>query len=401
MRRLISGVALLLFLAGCGGGGGGSSGGGGNAVAPVSNVQPITVNGGPTSNYPNGLFTRVTICEPGTATCETVGGILVDTGSMGLRVLQSALHTIHLTAETDGQGNTLENCVAFADGSYLWGPVALADITLSGETAASAPLQIISSSANGIPTGCSGGGLQLQNTVASLGANGILGVGGEPTDCTYPGTKNYCDGSRSATPDPVYWACANGVCASGASAVVVAANQQVVNPVVLFPTDNNGVIIDLPAVASHANTVNGSMIFGIGTQSNNGLGSAVVIPLTNGYFSTTFQGTALASSFLDSGTNTLSFASLIATCLDSFYYCPGSLQHLSTVTNGVAVDFDIDNADTLFNNYPSANALSALGSPQGAGSFDFGLPFYFGRLVFSSIDGQTVTGSGATPWVAY
>jgi len=48
------------------------------------------------------------------------------------------------------------------------------------------------------------------------------------------------------------------------------------NPVTLFATDNNGVIIELPAVSGVETSVTGSLIFGIGTQSNNALGSATV-----------------------------------------------------------------------------------------------------------------------------
>ena len=44
-----------------------------------------------------------------------------------------------------------------------------------------------------------------------------------------------------------------------------------------FTGDNNGVILELAAVNSTAATVSGSLIFGIGTQSNNALGSAAVL----------------------------------------------------------------------------------------------------------------------------
>ena len=56
-------------------------------TAPVSNVQPISVNVGPASalgssfNYVDGAFTSVTVCAPGSTTnCQTISGILVDTG---------------------------------------------------------------------------------------------------------------------------------------------------------------------------------------------------------------------------------------------------------------------------------------------------------------------------------
>jgi hypothetical protein len=37
------------------------------------------------------VFTSVTICVPGQSSCQTIGGVLVDTGSSGLRLLGSAV----------------------------------------------------------------------------------------------------------------------------------------------------------------------------------------------------------------------------------------------------------------------------------------------------------------------
>ncbi len=72
-------------------------------VAPVralrQNVLPVVVNGGPTNNALNQLFASVTVCVPGTSNCQTISGILVDTGSVGLRVLSSAL-TLPLPQQT-------------------------------------------------------------------------------------------------------------------------------------------------------------------------------------------------------------------------------------------------------------------------------------------------------------
>ena len=67
-------------------------------VSPFSstNVQTITVNGGPPSisYYPqsNTAFTSVIVCEHGsTSNCATIDYVMVDTGSVGLRLLSSAL----------------------------------------------------------------------------------------------------------------------------------------------------------------------------------------------------------------------------------------------------------------------------------------------------------------------
>ena len=86
-------------------------------------------------------------------------------------------------------------------------------------------------------------------------------------------------------------------------------NQQVPNPVALFASDNNGVVFQLPAVPNGGSpAVNGSLVFGIGTQSNNGLGSATVllVPDTGnnaGDIITSLNGQPYAQSFIDSGSN--------------------------------------------------------------------------------------------------
>ena len=55
--------------------------------------------------------------------------------------------------------------------------------------------------------------------------------------------------------------------------------SQVSNPVAAFAKDNNGVIVELPSASGPEASLSGSLIFGIGTRSNNGLGGATVYNL--------------------------------------------------------------------------------------------------------------------------
>ena len=69
----------LLFAGACGGTGSSST----KTQTPPptgSNVASLTVNAGPAGDYANGAFTSVTVCTPGTSTCQTIDGVLVDTG---------------------------------------------------------------------------------------------------------------------------------------------------------------------------------------------------------------------------------------------------------------------------------------------------------------------------------
>ena len=147
---------VLLGLAGCGGSSSSSSST--TPTTPVSNTQPIEVNLGPANDYPNGLFTDVTICVPGTSNCQTISNVLVDSGSEGLRLLSSAV-SLTLPAVTDNSSNGLQECSGFADGSYVWGPVVSADIQMAGEKGSSVPIQMISASPPyPVPSQCTSGG---------------------------------------------------------------------------------------------------------------------------------------------------------------------------------------------------------------------------------------------------
>ena len=92
------------------------------------------------------------------------------------------------------------------------------------------------------------------------------------------------------------------------SGYVVAAEslaQQVQNPVTLA-ADNNGVIVELPAVSVPETSVSGSLVFGIGTQANNGLNGATVYSVdANGNFITTYKGQSHNTSFIDSGSSAI------------------------------------------------------------------------------------------------
>ena len=251
---LVALLAALLLAPACGGGAGSPT-----AVSSpvVNNVQPIGVNLGPAGDYLNGLFTSVTICVPGSTSCQTIDGILVDSGSEGLRLLSSEV-TLPLAPTADAGGNGLGNCASFADNTYAWGPMSNASVRMAGEQAASVPIQLIG--APGLPeapSDCSSGGT-ADDTVSALGATGVLGIGVFRQDC-----GESC--ARLLRPPKIYYACSASDCA--VTSVPVA--NQLQNPVWLFTQDNNGFLLSLPAVPeTGARSVAGSLIFGIGTESN-------------------------------------------------------------------------------------------------------------------------------------
>jgi len=366
-------------------------------ATPAQNVQALVVNAGPTNDYFNGAFTSVTICIPGQATaCQTIDGVLVDTGSSGLRVLASAL-SLSLPQQAGTSGGSIVECAQFLDG-FTWGPVQTADVKLAGEQARSVPIQVIGENAfPSIPTDCTNSGA-AEDTLADLGANAILGVGLFRQDC-----GSACAFVGSANPG-LYYACSASGCQPAAEPLL----SQVQNPVWLFPTDNNGVVIQLPPVSlGGAASVTGSLVFGIGTQANNALGSAKVLTVdADGNITTIFGGQSYPSSFIDSGSNGIYFldagASGLPLCQDSAdFYCPATPQALSATNrgaNGVTIPapFNVGNADTLDSRFSAFNEIAG----PNPGGFDFGLGFFFGRSVYTAIEGQGTPG-GAGPYFAY
>ncbi|OAJ58703.1 hypothetical protein A6V36_29520 [Paraburkholderia ginsengiterrae] len=357
----------------------------------IPNVQPIVVTTAPGLTR-NMLTTSVTVCQPGTSNCATIDNIQVDTGSHGLRILASALPAgLPLAAQASGSGVAGE-CAVFG-GGYTWGAVRSADVRMAGQLAASIPIQTIADPAvPTVPADCAGSGRAMQ-TVAGLRANGILGVGLFDADC-----GAVC---VSAALPRWYYSCdSSGACVASSQALA----QQVTNPVSRFALDNNGVVIDLPAIAdAGAPSVSGSMIFGIGTQANNTLGNASVLranPVT-GYVSTASGGQSYAQSYLDSGSNGLFFSSAqLPEC--GFWYCPTSTQAASaaiTGTDGTSsmVSFAIGNANVLF-----ASANNAFDNLAGVASsgFGWGLPFFFGRRVYTAIAARE-TSAGPGPYYAF
>ncbi len=393
-------VAKTTYTLSCAGAGGSATGAVLLAATDLSdNVVPVFIDNGPagTSNIINVPFVSATVCQPGTENCQTIDHLVVDTASSGLRIIAGALNSaLALPPVTGAGGNPVGECGQFVSG-YLWGSVHSADVKIAGKTALSLPVQQVGDSdaafAN-VPADCSNTGANV-GTAALLGANGILGVGLFKQDCGA--------GCEAHPLQGTYYECT----ASGCTGVALATTKQVTNPVAAFTTDNNGVVVAMPAVpAGGATTLTGALIFGIDTQTNNALSSATVYaadPVT-GNFTTTYKGRTLANSFLDTGSNGYFFPdSTIPSCSSSpGFYCPSPTLSLSAVNTSTVnaasgtVTFTVENLQAL----DSAVRAASVGGSFGSTAFDWGMPFFFGRTVFVAIEGaSTLHGSG--PYWAY
>ena len=186
--------------------------------------------------------------------------------------------------------------------------------------------------------------------------------------------------------------------------------------------DNNGSILSLPAVTSATASLSGTLFFGIGTQTNNGLGSATVLTTTLsssaegiGLITAIYNGRSLPDSFIDSGSTSYLFVDgAIPACTASGfagYYCPASpltLQPTLQGQNGLALTaaLTLNNAQNLYAGQGAV--LPGLGGdPQALDltndsptSFDFGLPFFYGRNVYTAIEGRQA-GAAVGPYYAF
>jgi hypothetical protein len=427
---LVAALACAL-LSGCGGSSSETTITGSNAVtldAPTGpNTTEVVVDAGPASSFALGAanipYVTVTVCAPGSSTqCATVDHVFLDTGSIGLRVLRSAVASLNLPAlqvPADVAHNTpagaAVQCYPFVLGA-VWGPLATADVRIAQETAATIPVQLIDDltpPTYAVPPDCTAAAQpgELMNSAASLQAKGILGVGMLGYDCGHG-----CAIGDYSSGHVIYYSCAGTGCAAAA----LPSSLQTQNPVVHFPVDNNGTLIVLPALPeSGASVAKGRLVFGIGTQTNNQIPASAKMlfvdanPASATYLSlsTTVGATSFPDSYIDSGSNALFFddGSIAHTCQSSAgsqsgWYCPSStLQRSAVMSDGsgtqAAVNFSVANADTLFGTSNTAFADLAGTTGTNSSAFAWGLSFFYGRAVFTSIWGQALSLNG--PWNAF
>jgi hypothetical protein len=257
---------------------------------------------------------------------------------------------------------------------------------------------------------------QVINSAATLGANGILGIGSVTLDCGLTCVQGNYSGSYVQ-----YYSCPSDASdVLQCTTTAVPANEQVFNPVAAFDTDNNGIAIALPQVSGvGAAVVHGELIFGIGSQTNNQVPSIAkrialgVNWMTNpdSYLNITtlYKNQTIFNSYLDTGTNGIFFNdSSIVKCKGSTWYCPTAPESINAVltdgdtprTSMVNVAIQMGNADTYFST--SNNAFPGLAGEYGqkvSSSFSWGLPFFYGRRIFLSI--WTQKGAESGPWYAF
>lgn len=346
----------------------------------------ISVNGNQCApnSYPNKPCVTVTVCTPGsTSQCRTVNDILLDTGSVGLRIFKQALTGLPTNPVTGAGGSKITECVGYGDGSAHWGTVEKVDMILGGEpTLSNVSIQVVDSTVGTPPSHCA----KAETGPSEAGMNGILGLGLSQYDCGHDCVTSVGNGQ--------YFSCSGSTC--NPSAVSLA--NQLQNPVGRMPVDNNGVILSFPDIED-AGVLNmeGYLIFGIGTRDNNVPPADIHSLAASTYheIATQFNGRTFPA-FIDSGSNSYAIPNPgIPTCYGG-WFCPSSILGL-TATN-VAYDgssaytsaFAIASFDTFIRSpfYASKEIGVSVGGLL-SGFFDWGFPFYVGRNIYHGIEGKS------------
>jgi Protein of unknown function (DUF3443) len=362
-----------------------------------ANALPFSVNTGPHGESVDVPYASVTICAAGTSNCTTVENVLIDTGSFGLRVFGSQLSGLGIVPNTNG-GSEVGECAFFGSGS-TWGAVSTVDVKIAGEPTITIPIQVIDDldAFAPAPRSCTDGS-QLLSSPAVTQFDGLLGIGQSASDTSFTD----------------YYDCSAGDCSALTSPPSA---DVVVNPVSSFPADNNGIVVSLPSVpASGAASAEGTIYFGIGTESDNRPATVTVLTADANPDSldfleidTSFNGNT-AGGIFDTGSNGYFFNdSGIPECSDApDFYCPASTLSESATNQSVngassnAASFEVANAESLFDSDGAAFDDLAGSFDGGAeyDGFDWGLPFFFGRTVYLGIAG-TSSSLGAGPYIAY
>ena len=427
-------LCILMLLASCGGGSSTTTtvtGSGLNslglspavstAFVQTDNNMRVTVEDGPhgfqLSANANILYATVSVCSPLDGQCVSIDHVQVDTGSVGLRVLASKVKGLNLPPLEVVSGAAplhARECYPFVIGG-MWGVNVNAVVGLGRQQTTRMAIQLVEDDTNPAsamqPTSdcIAAANGNVLNSAASLGSNGILGIGSTNIDCGQTCVAGDYTGTYVQ-----YYACPPGALNATACSTTtpVAANFQVSNPVFRLPLDNNGIVLVMPAVTNPgAATAAGELIFGINTSAsgNNQLPASLRkvylgLDSTNNAaylnITTKYNGTIYQSSYLDTGTNGLFFDSAIPACQGNAWYCPTSNMSVSASlwdggvsevsASPITLPFQIGNAEALFSTNNTAFSNAAGTAPKGATTFAWGMPFFYGKKVFMSIWDITV-----------
>ena len=362
-------------------------------IAPLQSfVNSIAVDVGSNPDdevsYP---LVMVTLCAPGTSTCQSIPNVFLDTGSTGLRIKTNAIEPELMNALPilkDESGKEIAECFQYADTDDWWGRVGTADVKFGTDTASGISVQLVDPSYGHHPLDCGG----KVSGVAKEKINGVLGIYFTQSDCydheCVGGAKNLDHYGMA------YYACGeHGFCKPHSMPVPL----QVSNPVYALGLDSNGYILQMPAIDPNGSPDSrGSLVFGINTRENNQLdpaASVIALNPSDNTFPVTMSGLSL-NGFLDSGTGAYAIPAKklgIPECKKKDapgYLCPTSPQDFTVKFQdfqGKNESFKIDitsGKDQLASSNYAFDRLAIDSVANYSDALFLGLPFFFGKKIY-------------------
>lgn len=378
----------------------------------IGNVSPMVVDGFPCKsggkageiNWPQVPYVSVKICSPGSlANCQVIDHVIVDSGSTGLRVAYSALSPklrsgFKKLPLKSSFGKTLTECEAYIS-SYVYGPIAQADVHIAGESARNTQLQIFGHPRYRVTRDCKRQGGDEMDSTQSFGGNGLIGV------------SFYLRDDHA-----LYYNCQPNTSFCKANTTF----PGIPNTVSQFATNNNGAVLSFPPLSTpdSSTPIEGTLAFGISTQSNNTPGVNTLALLNDGGTTSdsgTFEakiGSNWSNAYIDSGTDTVYFYddqnSALKACPSTSYYagwyCPLATQHLTfnladagtTKTQGY-LHFTVANPRNTFTSSTIAyDNIGGVSSPSSNldNSMAFGLSVFFGNKMYFLFNDQKASTFG-------
>lgn len=366
---------------------------------PTESLEPnqtsLMVGCGAMGHGSNTPFISVTICSPGTQICQTIDHIILDTGSIGLKINQSVLNN-QLKLPPVLQQITeshISTCAMYGSG-YMFGSNNFADISIAKLTAPNMPIEIINDTNQSLaPITCrNAANGKFSDLMTTYGANGIIGINPMIIEnnmqlFTYACNGNNCNEIINATGLPI---------------------SLNINPIASFPEYNNGLSISLPEVPDNSNTnIYGTLTFGLNTTKNN------IVPIETKHVQgnpNDYLGSFIESSYghqvnaiFDSGTNVNAFDSTIQQC-SNHSYCPSSpIAWQSTIYSYN----NLNESATIFQMIASpytTNGIASIAPTWGAyfsagadNAMIYGMPFFYGKTVYIGFNGTIISNMGIGP----
>lgn len=167
----------------------------------------------------------------------------------------------------------------------------------------------------------------------------------------------------------------------------------VANPIGRLDQHYNGAVLEFPAAETNGNlALSGSLILGLNTAANNVTTGVTFLRVNDSARLWVTVGGMRFPSLIDSGSNYYHFANpFLAPCANTIFFCPPQAQRLpitlqdSAQVTSLAREITVDD----YNRYGSNAAQPGLaGYENGATEMILGLPFFYGRRIYVSIQGK-------------